>query len=154
MLWWLAHVKQIAKDGHFVLENLARKNYSLHILKLGWRSLVNWSNSHRRLIKAQTLSDVLLVSWEKYKDNLPNNKRVRKSEELKEVKLNFAQKVKKWKLCTWKEWGVIQVYFQVLDFNTAFLILGNIYVQWEVKQKSKEKLVSFHSKNVTVNFER
>lgn len=86
------------------------------------------------------------MSWEKYKDNLPNNKRVRKSEELKEVRLNSAQQVKKWKLCIWKEWGVIQVYFQVLDFNTVFLILGNIYDQREVKQKGKEKLVSFHSK--------
>lgn len=38
-----------------------------------------------------------IVPWEKYEDNLPNSKRVWKSEEPKEAKLNFAQKVKKWK---------------------------------------------------------
>jgi len=84
---------EVAKDGQPVLENLARKNYLLHIWKLGWRSLVNYTSRHRKLVRAQTLSDISLVQWEKYKDNLPNGKRMRKSEEPKEAKLNFAQKL-------------------------------------------------------------
>lgn len=45
--------------------------------------------------RAQTLSDACLVSRKKYKDDLPNSKRVRKSGEPKEARLNFAQKEKK-----------------------------------------------------------